>query len=109
MFKFLYIINFAIIAKLRVEFHEGLNLLTGETGAGKSIIVDALGLLLGTRASSEVIRTGERVSFVEGTFELNQASSEKVQSLLNAVGISLDPKEDLTIRRKANPHRIQQA
>src|SRR5205085_9932755 len=100
MLKFLSIVNFAIISKLRVEFNEGLNLLTGETGAGKSIVVDALGRRLGTRASSEVIRTGERVSFVEGTFELNQASSLKAQRLLNTVGIILEPEEDLTIRRE---------
>jgi DNA repair protein RecN (Recombination protein N) len=100
MLKFLNIVNFAIISRLRVEFHAGLNLLTGETGAGKSIIVDALSLLLGTRASTEVIRTGERVSFVEGTFELTKEHSLKVQELLSGVGITLEADEDLMIRRE---------
>ena len=100
MLKFLSIVNFAIISKLRVEFHEGLNLLTGETGAGKSIIVDALSLLLGTRASAEVIRTGERVSFVEGAFELSRERRLKLQELLSVVGITLETDEDLTIRRE---------
>src|SRR5207253_2446958 len=50
--------NYAVVERLRVQFHAGLNLLTGETGSGKSIVVDALGLLLGGRASAETIRTG---------------------------------------------------
>jgi len=50
--------NYAVIERLRVRFHRGLNLLTGETGSGKSIVVDAFGLLLGGRASPEMIRTG---------------------------------------------------
>ena len=50
--------NYAVVERLRVHFHAGLNLLTGETGSGKSIVVDALGLLLGSRASAEMIRTG---------------------------------------------------
>ena len=52
--------NYAVIDNLAVEFGPGLNLLTGETGAGKSILVDALALLLGDKASSDVIRTGRR-------------------------------------------------
>ena len=51
--------NYAVVERLRVHFHSGLNLLTGETGSGKSIVVDALGLLLGGRASADMIRTGE--------------------------------------------------
>src|ERR1700690_1802754 len=51
--------NYAVVERLRVHFHAGLNLLTGETGSGKSIVVDALGLLLGARASAEMVRTGE--------------------------------------------------
>ena len=51
--------NYAVVDRLRVRFHAGLNLLTGETGSGKSIVVDALGLLLGGRASAEMIRSGE--------------------------------------------------
>src|SRR6478672_8541855 len=51
--------NYAVVERLRIHFHAGLNLLTGETGSGKSIVVDALGLLLGGRASAEMVRTGE--------------------------------------------------
>ncbi len=58
MLKELNIKNFAIIDQLRVEFGPGLNVLTGETGAGKSIVVDALGLVLGHRASGDLIRSG---------------------------------------------------
>ena len=65
--------NYAVVDRLRVNFHPGLNLLTGETGSGKSIVVDALGLLLGGRASSDVIRTGESRARISGRFELNDA------------------------------------
>jgi DNA repair protein RecN (Recombination protein N) len=69
MLKLLRINNIAIIAELELEFGSGLSLLTGETGAGKSILIDALGLLFGARASSEVIRTGEERAVVEAVFE----------------------------------------
>jgi len=62
--------NYAVIEKLRVVFHCGLNLLTGETGSGKSILVDAFSLLLGARASPELIRTGTERARVAGVFEL---------------------------------------
>jgi DNA repair protein RecN (Recombination protein N) len=62
--------NYAVVERLRVNFHSGLNLLTGETGSGKSIVVDALGLLLGARASSETIRTGELRARVAGIFDV---------------------------------------
>jgi DNA repair protein RecN (Recombination protein N) len=62
--------NFAIIDDLHVEFGPGLNALTGETGAGKSILVDAINLLLGSRASSEMIRTGSEEASVEAFFDL---------------------------------------
>lgn len=68
MLKTLSISNLAVVTKLTVEFGDGLNLLTGETGSGKSIIVDALGLLLGGRASAEIIRTGQQKAHVEGVF-----------------------------------------
>ena len=62
--------NYAVVDRLRVQFHEGLNLLTGETGSGKSIVVDALGLLLGARASADAIRSGEDKARVSGIFDL---------------------------------------
>jgi DNA repair protein RecN (Recombination protein N) len=70
MLKSLAISNFAVIHQLSVEFHPGLNVITGETGAGKSILVDALGLLLGGRGSAELLRTGEDRLRVEALFDL---------------------------------------
>ncbi|MEZ4711359.1 MAG: DNA repair protein RecN [Caldilineaceae bacterium] len=66
----LHIRNFAIIDDLRLNFGPGLNILTGETGAGKSIIIDALGMLLGDRASTEWIRAGADIAAIEATFRL---------------------------------------
>ncbi len=66
----LHIRNFAIIDDLQLGFGAGLNILTGETGAGKSIIIDAVGLLLGDRASAEWVRAGTEVASVEATFQL---------------------------------------
>src|SRR5258708_1766335 len=62
--------NYAVVEKVRVRFHRGLNLLTGETGSGKSIVVDALGLLFGGRASAEMVRTGAARARIAGIFEV---------------------------------------
>ena len=62
--------NYAVVEKVRVRFHRGLNLLTGETGSGKSIVVDALALLFGGRASAEMIRTGADRARVAGIFDV---------------------------------------
>ncbi len=72
MLKYLNISNLAIIDKLEVEFRDGLNALTGETGAGKSIIIGALDLLLGAKGSADIIRTGEEEAHVEGLFEFDK-------------------------------------
>lgn len=69
MLKSLHIKNFAIIEEQNVEFDSGLNIIIGETGAGKSIILDAIGILLGKRASQDMIRRGEDKSIIEGIFE----------------------------------------
>jgi len=61
--------NYAVVEKVRVRFHRGLNLLTGETGSGKSIVVDALALLMGGRASAEMVRTGAERARISGIFE----------------------------------------
>ncbi len=98
MLRSLSIKNYAIIEQLTVEFEPGLNILTGETGAGKSILVDALGLLLGERASSEVVRRGSDKGVVEGVFE--HIKGKKVASLLKAQG--LDQSEDLILRREVS-------
>src|SRR5260370_39142542 len=60
--------NYAVVDRLRVRFHSGLNLLTGETGSGKSIVVDALGLLFGGRASADMIRSGHDRARISGIF-----------------------------------------
>jgi DNA repair protein RecN (Recombination protein N) len=75
MLKKLTIRDYALIEFIEVEFDRGLHILTGETGAGKSIIVGALGLLLGDRASTEMIRTGTDKSIVEGIFHLSNPIS----------------------------------
>ncbi len=67
--------NFAIIDDLHLNFGPGLNILTGETGAGKSIIIDALGLLLGDRAATEWVRAGSDLAEIEATFQLEPASA----------------------------------
>ena len=93
MLKLLRINNIALIPALEVEFGEGLTLLTGETGAGKSILIDALGLLLGERASAELIRSGEERAVVEAVFELPEAAA-----LLEERGLSADGDEVLVRR-----------
>jgi DNA repair protein RecN (Recombination protein N) len=69
MLRFLRIRNLAVIEAVEVEFEPGFNVLTGETGAGKSILVEAVGLLLGARASQDLVRTGEAQATIEAIFE----------------------------------------
>ena len=88
--------NYAVVERLRVHFHAGLNLLTGETGSGKSIVVDALGLLLGGRASAEMIRTGEARARVAGIFEVRDQAA--VRRLLEPAGLELEDGELLIER-----------
>jgi len=99
MLKELNIKNFAIIDQLRVEFTPGLNAFTGETGAGKSIVVDALNLALGERANADLIRTGCQEAVVEADFELDSRSLKEVSALLAEQGIELQANEDLIVRR----------
>jgi DNA repair protein RecN (Recombination protein N) len=99
MLKELNIKNFAIIDQLRVEFTAGLNVFTGETGAGKSIVVDALNLALGERASADLIRTGCQEAVVEAAFELNGRATKEIKDLLDEQGIEMESGEDLIIRR----------
>jgi len=86
--------NFAIIDQLQAQFRPGLNALTGETGAGKSILVDAINLLLGSRASSEMIRTGQDEASVEAYFDL-----EDGENLLLLRNLGIEESEGLLIRR----------
>ena len=73
MLRFLTIKRLAVIDSVEVEFDQGLNVLTGETGAGKSILVEAVGLLLGGRASGDLVRTGEETATIEAIFETDGA------------------------------------
>src|SRR5436190_13092275 len=70
MLRVLRIENLAVVASAEIEFGPGLNLLTGETGAGKSIVVDALGLVCGERADGDLIRTGEEKGTIEAIFDV---------------------------------------
>ena len=88
--------NYAVIEEVRVRFHPGLNLLTGETGSGKSIVVDALGLLLGGRASPEMVRTGAARARVSGIFEV--AETPALKKLLDDAGIEMEDDEILVER-----------
>lgn len=92
--------NLAVIEAVRVRFHAGLNLLTGETGSGKSIVVDALGLLLGGRASAEMVRAGAARARVSGIFEVTQTAA--LTALLDEAGIELEDGE-LLIEREIQP------
>ena len=97
MLTHLIIRNFAIIDHLEIPFRAGFTALTGETGAGKSIIIDALNLLLGGRASTEVIRTDEDAAVVEGVFEPHGETAAHLRALLDARGIDYD--DQLIVRR----------
>jgi len=93
----LYVENFAVVERLRVRFHPGLNLLTGETGSGKSIVVDSLGLLFGGRASAEVVRTGTDRARVSGIFVA--PPDPAFRALLEEAGIALED-EELIVERE---------
>ena len=88
--------NYAVVDRIRTRFHPGLNLLTGETGSGKSIVVDALGLLFGARASAEMIRSGEARAHVAGIFDVRDRGA--VAAILDPAGIALEDSELLIER-----------
>ncbi|MFA6571347.1 MAG: AAA family ATPase, partial [Bacteroidota bacterium] len=99
MLKTLSIKNFALINSIDLEFSKGLNIITGETGAGKSIIVDALMVLLGERAGPDLIRQGEPKSVIEGTFQINIDHS--AWNLIHLFEIESDS-EEIILRRELN-------
>jgi DNA repair protein RecN (Recombination protein N) len=92
--------NYAVIDNLVVEFGQGLNLLTGETGAGKSILVDALALLLGDKASSDVIRSGADRAVVSAVFEADGAAEKALEEILEANGLDESDDGSLILRRE---------
>ena len=105
MLRELSIKNFAIIDDLNIRFSDGLTVLSGETGAGKSIIINAVNLLLGSRATATMVRTGAETAELEALFEI--APQSRVARLMTDKGY--DPSEGLLIRRiisKSERHRI---
>jgi DNA repair protein RecN (Recombination protein N) len=98
MLQFLNISNIALIDELQVEFEVGLNLLTGETGSGKSIIVDALGVLIGARFTSDLLKSGAERGSIEGLFVVGPNFS--LERLLENAGVSAASSEELIIRRE---------
>ncbi len=92
--------NYAVIDSLAVEFGSGLNLLTGETGAGKSILIDALALLLGEKASSDVIRSGTERAVLTAVFEFEGQSEKHASKILETNGIDKDDEPSLILRRE---------
>ncbi len=96
MLKNLYIKDYALIDEIDIEFQKGFNVILGETGAGKSILIGALGLLIGERASSEVIRKDAKKAIVEGAFEIS--GLQKVKAVLEKIDIDFD--DELIIRRE---------
>ncbi len=90
----LHVENYAVVERLRVRFYPGLNVLTGETGSGKSIVVDALGLLFGGRAAADMLRSGAERARISGIFEISDAS----RPVLAEAGIETEDSELLIER-----------
>ena len=98
MLQTLYIENIAVIEKTSIDFNNGLNVLTGETGAGKSIIIDAINAIMGQRTSKEIIRTGEQSAFVSAQFD---NINDDVVAKLEELGFS-DDEGVLVLQRTLN-------
>jgi len=81
MLRRLHIENYAIIDKLTIDFEDGFNVLTGETGSGKSIIIEALGVVLGGRSNRDMIRTGKESAYIEATFNSNSFINNKLEDI----------------------------
>ena len=98
----IHIENYALIDCLDIDINEGLNIITGETGAGKSIILGAIGAALGAKINSDVIRAGEEYSFIYVSFHINDADKLKALTELDAVDLS---DGDIIVTRKIFPAR----
>ncbi len=92
--------DLAIIERTTIHFEEGLNALTGETGAGKSILLDALGAVLGQRVSSDLVRTGAKAARVEAAFDLSGEEGPRVVEILESYGIEQRLDEPLLLSRE---------
>ena len=90
MLRSLHIENIAVVKRAEIDFDSGFSVLTGETGAGKSVIIDGLSMLLGARVSTDIIRSGESFAYSEATFE---ELSESVAERLLSLGVELEDGE----------------
>src|ERR1051325_3546965 len=97
MLRQLTVNNVVLVERLELEFEPGLGVLTGETGAGKSILLDALGLALGSRADTGLVRSGEESAAVSAEIELEVG--HPAHQLLREQGIEFEPGEPLIVRR----------
>jgi DNA repair protein RecN (Recombination protein N) len=96
MLQELKVINFAIIENLDLQFRQGLNILSGETGAGKSVLLKSLGLLMGQKGSTESIRSGCTQASIEGCFDLSKRKD--IKKKLEEIGIEAE--EDVLVVRR---------
>ena len=87
MLERLHIKNIAVIDEAEIEFNKGFNVLTGETGAGKSIIIDSINMVLGERTSKSIIRNGEKKAVVEAMFTID---SPEILNILDENGIEVE-------------------
>ena len=100
MLKELQVRNFAIIDDVRIKFHKGLNVLTGETGAGKTLVIEAINLLIGERAAIDLIRDGEDKLLVQGYFDLKDNSAAVDYLLSENLVESREECDDIVITRE---------
>lgn len=98
MLSYLKVSDFALVESVEVEFHPGLNVLSGETGAGKTVLIGAIGLLLGDRAESQMVRTGADGAVLEASFDLSGAPA--VREALEEMGFATGDEEELTLGRR---------
>ena len=96
MLEFLHIENIAVAKNVEINFRDGFNVLTGETGAGKSIVIDSINMLLGAKVSKEIIRHGESRAVVSALFT---DVSDEVYELCDEMGISYDKEDSFSISR----------
>ncbi len=97
MLELLHIENIAVVARAEIAFGRGLNVLTGETGAGKSIIIDAIGAIMGERTSRDIIRTGVKQAFVSAVFS---GCGSEIDVALEALGLPATDGGTLTVARR---------
>ena len=98
MLNRIYIKNFALISELELEFGSRFNVITGETGAGKSIIVDALMIALGGRAGADFVRSGEKKAIAEATFDVR--GNNEIAALRAEHELTDEPTDELILRRE---------